>query len=180
MKMHSPDISIEVAIKALSCLQFERIIYISTPVTGGKLVLNSKYRNKDALIAKNICLSDDFSRKIIAITGSPVVNPARLMMKDWSQSTYINFWKRVIQAIASEVWFNNGWEYSNGCVQEYLCAVEGGIQTFNVDGERLLTCDAISLLSNSVARLREKNIPADQIDFVLRELVSINSKKIEY
>lgn len=175
MKTLVQNISIECAVKALSCLYSARVVYLSTPVTGGPLILCDNGMTRDQIIAKNLFHSEVCAKDIAFKTSAPVINPARFMMQDWPQDAYIHMWKEVIASVATEVWFNEGWEYSNGCAQEYLRAIECGLETFDYGGKILRIDDAIDALSRAIELLNSRGISVMILEIVLKGLAATGS-----
>lgn len=59
-----------------------------------------------------------------------VIVPATFFAKGWAQEHYMAFWEEVIKRFADAINFNDGWEYSNGCVDELRIGLENGKDLF--------------------------------------------------
>lgn len=79
-----------------------------------------------------------------------VITPAPLNAPGWTQAEYLAFWETLIRTRVAAVYFNTGWEYSNGCTFEFAVAAEHGIPTFDAELRPLATHDAIARVEHAV------------------------------
>jgi len=150
----------------LSCLRSvgalpHHEIYFSTPITTGETFVqwrrdngvddgHPEYRalHYEHVIARNLeriepivaALRERFSDRL-------VIDPTGLEDVDnWTQTDYHRFWCLVIQQYASQVVFSNGWQYSTGCVTEFLAAVRDDIPMFDEELAALTAARGIDLV----------------------------------
>ncbi len=123
------------------------IAYVSTPITTGPRMYDAfkqvnvasqqALKEKDPQLFQkevmhaNICAGEEFAMSIRMLqkkdttkqyTG--VICPATFFAKGWAQEHYMSFWERIIETFVDAIHFNNGWQYSNGCVEEYLIGLK--------------------------------------------------------
>ncbi|MBI4142156.1 hypothetical protein HY484_04475 [Candidatus Woesearchaeota archaeon] len=59
-----------------------------------------------------------------------VVVPATFFAKGWAQEHYMAFWEEVIKRFSDAIHFNDNWQYSNGCVDEFRIGLENGKELY--------------------------------------------------
>lgn len=167
---------IRVALTMIRCtLPADKAIYVSTPITNGKRLLpwraslpecvKQDKQAYEALLLDNIIKPNThdghlFAQQVRVQTGRPVIDPTPFMADDWTQADYIEFWSCVIEDYAAEVWFNDGWEYSNGCAQEYLVALKCGIPTLDSNGQALPVHRACAMLDSVIPLYQDMEVSA--------------------
>ena len=177
------------ALGIISCLIGEKkCIYLSTPITNGKRLLNwyqnnlqdspkdtSNYQNNHLKYVINPNCNDGkkFATYLRETTSSFVLDPSCLQIDNWSQSDYLELWDKIIEKFAEEVRFNDGWEYSNGCVHELILAKRYGIPTKNRLGFPISVDEAIMSLTASISRLKEVGINTQKIEASLSEIIQL-------
>ena len=103
---------------------------------------------------------------VVVLTPNPFqADPLRLEGQNWSQDEYLEFWKMIIQTKCQAVYFNEGWEFSDGCTFEYCVGSDMGLSLFDHLGNPLprekaadLIWKAVQILEAdgfTVAKLRE-------------------------
>lgn len=55
-----------------------------------------------------------------------VIVPGEFFAKSWTQEHYMSLWRQVIVRYARTVSFNVGWQWSVGCAEEFLIAIQSG------------------------------------------------------
>lgn len=116
-------------------------VYYSMPLTTGKRMYETmlKYGVRTAeelkrisplilveeIMKPNIAEAQNFV-KALRQSGRPVIAPAELDAKvaGWKDQHYIYFWYWVIYHWVKTIRFMPGWEFSNGCVREYVRGFE--------------------------------------------------------
>src|SRR3989338_7747849 len=120
------------------------IAYASTPITTGRRMYNlfeqRGITSRDQLpsgsfeqdvMRPNIASGDSFGKQLRATEHYKlVICPATFFAKDWGQEHYMALWERVIATFATAVHFNDGWEYSTGCVEELVIALGSGKEIY--------------------------------------------------
>lgn len=118
-------------LNAMRAFQVCNVAYIACPITGGHRHLewvrnlrhNAGSTHRAAVIEPNTASADDFCSRVRVATGMVCINPATLYRSHWSQDDYRNFWSRVIEAFATQMYLSKGWELSVGCLFECLLAI---------------------------------------------------------
>src|SRR5439155_9021215 len=82
-----------------------------------------------------------------------VISPAPFIAPGWPQSAYLAFWETVLRTRVKAVYFNDGWEYSNGCVFEFSVAADAGLPTFDSAARPLSRDDAVQRITRAVREL---------------------------
>lgn len=91
-----------------------------------------------------------FGHDMVVLTPNPLVAPG------WSQSEYLKFWKEVIVKKCRGVYFNEGWEFSNGCTFEYLVGLRADMSLFDHDKKPLELPTAKEMIGNAIKNLEEE------------------------
>lgn len=134
-------------------------VYLSTPVTTGERFYRwvkgggAPHAPSRTIISDNTEFANTTAEHLRKITNKGVINPAAFYQESWTQQMYLSFWVDVITRFASEVWFNDGWEFSNGCTYEFCAAFEAGIPCFSLDGQRIEPAHAIELISVAIKKM---------------------------
>lgn len=169
-----------------------KAIYISTPITNGQRarpwraslpaeVLNNpgvfQARLQAEVIEPNCAEGRALAARVRAQTGMPVIDPTPFMAKGWTQSDYLELWTCVIETYAQEVWFNDGWEHSNGCVQEYLAALKAGIPTKDATGQPLPADRACALIEKVIPLLDTADSSSSAYRSVASAIIAFSPKE---
>lgn len=165
----------DIAFSAIDCvLNGEKAVYASSELTTGRRV-NSMLREIGArhsselrptlgdenYVARiwnpNVAAAISFARNLYRLLGRNdfVVTPAPFTAPGWNQSEYLAFWEQLIRSRIKAVYFNKGWEYSNGCVFEFLVALDCGLPTYDAEGNPLAYSTAMSLLESAISTLQQ-------------------------
>jgi len=64
-----------------------------------------------------------------------VIVPGEFFAKGWAQDHYMSLWRQVIVRFARSVAFAAQWQWSNGCVEEFLIAVQAGKRILSANGK---------------------------------------------
>lgn len=83
-----------------------------------------------------------------------VIVPGEFFARGWAQEHYMSLWRQVIVRFARSVAFNAQWQWSSGCVEEFLIAVQSR--------KRLLSCNGQSYPAQQGADLIRRTV--DEID----------------
>jgi hypothetical protein len=92
-----------------------------------------------------------------------VITPAPLLAPGWSQPEYLGFWETLIRTRVNSVYFNDGWEYSDGCTFELSVALDVGVPTFDAHRKPLSIAEAIERISVAIAYLERDAIDASAL-----------------
>ena len=96
----------------------------------------------------------------------PVFDPGTLKVDGWTDAQHGAFFIRVLEKVAKEAWFINGWEFSHGATREFMhctslkipCLNEmGGIIDLNA-GRMMIgnAAEYVSSLGLDASRLRSR------------------------
>ena len=159
-------------------LNGERAIYCSSELTTGVRLydclrehhLRTSRELKDKLgeqwfeanvFKANSRGATEFAHAVRARLGNEtmVITPAPFDCQGWSQLEYLFFWEELIRTRIKAVWFNENWEYSNGCTFELSVALDEELATFDREGNPLEPEQAIRKIEKAIDRL-----DADQFD----------------
>lgn len=143
-------------LSALDCvLRHRRVIYASSPLTSGlrlmQLVEEHHADSRHDLVRRlgreeferqvlvpNAEAAIGFARRIQkANRSATVISPAPLSISSWGQPEYNEFWSELIRTRVTEVWLNEGWHYSSGCILEFAVAQSRGLKLFDAVGRAL-------------------------------------------
>ena len=88
----------------------------------------------DELVRHNIARGRAFTETLRQRGHTNLINPGPLVAPDFDQQHYLYLWEWIIIRKACEAYFNEDWEYSNGCTLEYAIATRKGISRRNHSG----------------------------------------------
>jgi hypothetical protein len=165
------------------------ITYLSGPITTGKrffeLVQSGEMTPsvRKRLIKENC---DDLKAKALQLRvgrGQTVLEPASLTISDWAQNDYLVLWERLIEKHVNVVLFMPGWEFSVGCVTEFVKAITVGIRTETVTGVPLSLGSGLRLMSAAVKQIENAGALQDgalsEISAGIQRNIAIVSKLLE-
>lgn len=186
---------IEMVMSAFDCvLPDDAGIYCSSDVTTGKrfyfeFLLSFGVRSddelkrklgtqpykeaKNELIRANVARSMEFTEKLRERGLVNLVNPGPFSARGFEQDHYLCLWERVIIKKIYEIYFNEGWQYSNGCTLEFAIATRKGIPKLNHLGAALDVATASTLIERAVSELRSHGFLVQTLEknlSLLREL----------
>lgn len=150
--------------------------YVSTPITSGKRLFDflvaNQVRDRDALIEKigsdaakknmdnikeeNSKCGEEFAASLRKGNLPNVVNPTKFEAIHFGQDHYNHFWTILIDKKIRAVYFNQDWEYSQGCTIEYLATVRHRVPAYDHLGAPLTTPVAIARMSEALRRLADQ------------------------
>lgn len=112
---------------------------------------NAAYQQ--ALWQPNAEAANAFARTLSRRLQECVITPAPFTAPGWSQHEYLAFWEQLIRTRARCVYFNSGWQYSNGCTYELTVATHAGVPTFDAAGTALSAEAGAQLIAAAIAEL---------------------------
>ncbi len=166
------------AFAALDCiLNGDKGIYASSELTTGRRAyglfdehgVHSAHELRDKLgedphrslvLIPNCEAAADFARRLRERFGGtePVITPAPFEAPGWSQAEYLHFWETLIRTRTRAVYFNEAWEYSNGCTFEFAVAHDAGVPTFDARCEPLELERGVELVARAVRELESRGV----------------------
>lgn len=186
----------EISFSAIDCsLNGEKAIYASSELTSGRrlqsLLIETGATRASELRAKigddgyqvriwnpNVAAATAFARGLHhTLEGDEIViTPAPFMAPGWNQRQYLSFWEELLRTRIKSAYFNDGWQFRNGCTFEFAVAVDHGMPTFDHEGQPLSAVDGLRLIEAAIdfcrGRLAE---PTELIENV--ELVKTSLKR---
>lgn len=110
------------------------LAYVSAPITSGRELYEMLSRPgapdratclKQA-IAINYEVGRGFVEELAQTLGFPILYPADMVAthQDWEQDHYQCLWLSVIAELCTELRMCPGWEFSNGCCEEFTHAMQ--------------------------------------------------------
>jgi hypothetical protein len=167
---------VEMALSAIDCvLCREQAIYASTELTTG-LRLYDALRQSGVLSAgafkeraggreaftthvwdPNIAGALEFAERVRLVDDrrTLVITPAPFSAPGWSQPEYLAFWETLLRTRIKAAWFNQNWQFSNGCTFEFAVAVDAGLPTLDHGGQSLAVEAAAGLISDAIHTLAQ-------------------------
>jgi hypothetical protein len=103
-------------------------------------------------------------------TADVVISPAPFSAPSWPQTAYLLFWEQVIRTRIRSVYFNDGWEYSTGCVFEFAIATDVGLPTFDRAARRLPALEAIERVGRAIAEMESSQLDSRNLRTSLTRL----------
>jgi hypothetical protein len=177
---------IELVLTAFDCVMPDDSgVYCSSEVTTGRRLYFELYARhgvrsdaelKDRLgaeghrdvmrahIDENVARGVEFTEGLRRRGLANLINPGPLFAPGFEQQHYHYLWESVIVRKAREAYFNEGWEYSNGCTLEYAICRRKGVPTLDQAGRELPLDAAKSLVARAVSELRERGITAPMLE----------------
>ena len=102
-----------------------------------------------------------------------LVNPGPFFAPGFDQQHYLFLWEWVIIKKIYEIYFNEGWQYSDGCTLEFAIATKKGIPRLNHLGAQLSLAEAATLIERAIAELTQQGFSVKKLELnlsLLREL----------
>jgi hypothetical protein len=118
-----------------------------------------EYRSR--LLAKNKEKGMNFARKLHDLGNKIVLTPVALMAdplnlgRNWSGREYMAFWNLVIDKKRQTVYLNEGWQYSESCVFDYVAGLKVGKKLLDHVGNSLVFPAARKMVTTSVRQLED-------------------------
>lgn len=119
---------------------------------------------RDNVFVVNEQAANSFALSIEQNQNHTTISPACLFVPEWGQHDYLSFWETLITTRISEVWFNDNWQYSNGCTFEFIAAREADLPCYDARGNVLEVNFAVDLMHRAIDFLRIKNIDTRKLE----------------
>ena len=170
--------SIEAVISAYKSI-LTPLSHISMPISSGKryydVISKNPYISQDQIYRDIIRYNAEqgiaLSRAIVPKAKYPVVVPALFEAKEmrWTEEEYMYMWYNVIHEKALEIWMVPDWEYSDGCSEEFLKAIEmqeagSSIVVFDFDGNHMDKYAGINLLYDAILDITERGFKCPKLE----------------
>jgi len=160
-------------------------VYVSTPITTGLTYLSWFQRTghrlqkgtqeySAALRADVILPNTQRASRFIELLRwnhvGLIIDPTSFDVPGWDQTTYHEFWTKVIERHARRVIFLDGWEFSRGCTLEFEMAQRLGLDCVD---EKLISLDldrGIKQIEEAIKECRKVGINTTNLDSVFQRL----------
>jgi hypothetical protein len=129
---------------------------------------------KTELIQANVTRSLEFTERLRERGLINLVNPGPFYARGFDQQHYLYLWEWVIIKKIYKIYFNEDWQYSNGCTLEFAIATKKGIPRLDDLDNPLDSPTAIVMIEQAVADLKQRGIATDRLEHnlaLLRGLV---------
>lgn len=178
-----------IALSALDCiLNRRKAVYASSDLTTGqrlyrvlreqglrnvaslrKLLGDEGYRAR--VTDENVAAANAFARRVSEQLGdSLVIAPGPFEAPGWGQFEYLEFWATVLRTRVRAVFFNDGWQYSNGCSYEFVVAHETDLAMCDARGEPLDVAKGVELLTAAIRTLEAESFDVTVLKKNLKRL----------
>ena len=174
---------IELVCWGLKMVVANRFTYFSGPITGSKslyqAIKDHGVKRKedlpeavyDQIRQENVDRSKRLEEEVRLKEESPALLPGKLGSADtWSQRDYVDFSKEMIRLKATKLIFEDGWQYSNGCVEELLLALRLKKPIFDQQENPLGKEKVVELLATAVQEIHQLPAECPKLDFLLEQL----------
>jgi hypothetical protein len=116
--------------RVLRSIRFKRFAYVSAPITSGKFLYELQLK-KRCFVAKEQLMEEAIAHNYLAgwqlvedlrkRRDCPILYPADLVPvhQQWEQSHFQALWLNIIAELCTEIHMCEGWELSNGGVEEF-------------------------------------------------------------
>lgn len=164
-------------------------VYVSIPLTSGKRFLDyysSNYLEKSkncnnqdknfitTLIDSNKNSAKEIVKQLRSRFSETLINPLALPdIEGWEQDDYRDFWGRVVERYAKTVICTKDWNYSSGCIYEFLIAKQNNIQTTDENSAFISIQEGINLIKKAVGEMKNSKMPSHFLENVINSLTKI-------
>ena len=174
-----------IAFSALDCvLNGEKGVYASSELTTGErayaALRERGFRNsseltephRNALLKENLEQASVFARRLRQQLGAKelVITPAPYFAPGWTQAEYLAFWETLIRTRVKAVYFNEGWEFSNGCTFEFAVALKYRVATFDASLRPLSRQEGLERIQKAIQQLQGRGFNPDRLALIVDRL----------
>lgn len=172
-----------------SVLGDNKCVYFSTPITTGRLFFSWLAANplanrprpewSDALtekfaaevVARNCVAAKTVAGRLRRAIDGIVIDPSAIPnIPTWDQKDWLLLWSSVILRYAHTVVFADGWQYSDGCADEFCVACVNGLNTRTESDMPLGVADGIDLLQLAVADIQRRGHSVAKLEHAIHTL----------
>lgn len=171
-----------------SVVDREDAVYMSAPITSGRLVLESKRNGKYTshqhdeepilleVIKKNRAQAKVVKQRIKQRLNCTIVDPTVVDdLQGWGQDDYRFLWAKVIEKYVRTIVCIDDWNYSKGCTYEFLVAKQLQLTVLNENLEPLSVDRGIILIEQAVTEFTNHLVSTKFLESVIEELKKIDS-----
>jgi hypothetical protein len=145
--------------------------YAAGPLDTGRLFYETvalKGRSGPGVRRANQERLSEFVRLLRLRLACPVIDPGLLVVDGWCGREYGDFFLSVLDRYVKEVWFMDGWEYSNGSTKEFFFCHACSIPCFDSTGSPLCTSVGRDLIEDAATHVESLGIDASKLRSRLR------------
>ena len=184
--VHESEIGVLVAFLE-SIIPEHNAVYMSAPITSGKRYIhwieqhpgNRDFSgcNQNLEFTRNVVEKNrEHSRAVVkklrsSFPGNVLIDPTVVPdLPDWSQDDYRFAWGQIIESYAKILVCSEDWQFSSGCVYEFLVARNSKIQTFDEDLNEISLEKGKQLIQEAISILRSHELSTAFHEAVYNEL----------
>jgi hypothetical protein len=189
------------------------VAYVSTPITSGRLLYDvlekegvrsiaelNREQVLHEIVKPNIARGISLADKLRERSKLPPLAPGVFEGRDfkWTQQDYMSLWVRVIEELAGEVHMTEGWQFSDGAVEEFTLAMHmrygflpnldfkraqslskeeyrrvRSMQIYDHTGAPMMIDCGTGMINDAIDELIEKGFGCTRMILALRELGNI-------
>jgi hypothetical protein len=154
--------------------------YVAGPLATGRryyeLVASGQGHIASSIREENEEKMKSFVASLRSRLAYPVIDPGLIKIRDWSAVEIGDFYLKVIQHFAKEIWFMDEWQYSRGATKEFQFAVANRIDCLDAQGVIISAEGGSELISDVVAHLTQLGIDSSRfVDRVASIRLAISS-----
>ncbi len=162
----------------------QKIVYTSSPTSTGLRLYQAMSENPGtpleevkkqvmkANIEDGIQLGEELSQRGFI----NIIVPGKFFAEGWTQEHYMSLWEQVINRFAQVICFNDGWQYSTGCVEEFLIGLQKGKEMIGRDLRSINPHEEIRNIRASIDYIDELGLePGRLYDIYRRTALYVDS-----
>ncbi|MBX4189908.1 hypothetical protein KW791_01240 [Candidatus Parcubacteria bacterium] len=169
------------------------VYYASSPITTGKRMFDVMKQHNvqtvealkeiDPNIVKNVIMDPNirdgqvFSQELRK-TRHLVICPGDFFAKGWAQQHYMAFWEQIIVRYVDVIVFNDLWQYSNGCVEEFFIGLQHSRGLYTRELEPIDVRACISKIKDAVNEIDGQGYDANKLYDLHRRIDLFNDAKL--
>jgi hypothetical protein len=93
-----------------------------------------------------------------------------LSQLEWKQNDFLFFWQLIIEKYATHIYFNDGWEYSSGCVYEMLLVFKNNKIPKDIYTHVITPIEAIEKIKKAIEYIESINHKCDLLQQTVKEI----------
>lgn len=184
--VHESEIQVLIAFLE-SIIPEHNAVYVSAPITSGRRYIdwikqhpgNRDFSgcNQNPEFTRNVVEKNrEHSRAVVkklrsSFPGKVLIDPTVVPdLPNWNQDDYRFAWGRIIENYAQIHVCSEDWQFSSGCVYEFLVAKNSKIQTFDEDLKEISLEKGQQLIQEAIVILRSHELSITFHEAVYNEL----------
>jgi hypothetical protein len=154
--------------------------YVAGPLATGRryyeLVASGREHIASTIREENEQKMKSFVTSLRNRLAYPVIDPGLIKIQDWTAAEIGDFYLKVIEHFAKEIWFMDEWQYSRGATKEFQFAIANQVscldaQGFIISGER-----GLEMISDVATHLTQLGIDSSRfVDRISNIRLAISS-----